>query len=268
MPRANRYYIPGQVWHITHRCHKQEFLLKFRRDRQRWQYWLFESRKRYGLQVLNFMVTSNHIHLLAVDGGDRHVLPRSLQLVASRTGQEYNRRKNRKGAFWEDRYHATAIEDGEHFVRCMTYIDLNMVRAGVVDHPSEWPDCGFHEIQKPRQRYVIIDRQKLAELASVADQDSLGKSHRGWLHELLPYHGKERDEKWSTSVAVGGEQFVTSVKELLGLKATGRRIVNRGAVSELREPITSYKGDFAPGMAGLSAENMHLCDIYNDNLDN
>nr|WP_306793124.1 transposase [Desulfopila inferna] len=99
MPRANRYYIPGQVWHITHRCHKQEFLLKFRRDRQRWQYWLFESRKRYGLQVLNFMVTSNHIHLLAVDGGDRHVLPRSLQLVASRTGQEYNRRKNRKGAF-------------------------------------------------------------------------------------------------------------------------------------------------------------------------
>jgi hypothetical protein len=85
---------------------------------------------------------------------------------------------------------------------------------------------------------------------------------------LLPYHGKERDEKWSTSVAVGGEQFVTSVKELLGLKATGRRIVNRGAVSELREPITSYKGDFAPGMAGLSAENMHLCDIYNDNLDN
>jgi putative transposase len=28
----------------------------------------------------------------------------------------------------------------------MVYIDLNMVRAGVVDHPSEWPDCGYHEI--------------------------------------------------------------------------------------------------------------------------
>jgi len=64
------------------------------------------------VQVLNFMVTSNHTHLLTVDGGDREVLPRSLQLVASRTGQEYNHRKNRKGAFWEDRYHATAIESG------------------------------------------------------------------------------------------------------------------------------------------------------------
>ena len=29
MPRANRHYIPGYVWHITHRCHKKEFLLKF-----------------------------------------------------------------------------------------------------------------------------------------------------------------------------------------------------------------------------------------------
>ena len=32
MARANRHYIPGYVWHITHRCHKKEFLLKFARD--------------------------------------------------------------------------------------------------------------------------------------------------------------------------------------------------------------------------------------------
>jgi REP element-mobilizing transposase RayT len=36
MARANRHYIPGCVWHITHRCHKREFLLRFARDRQRW----------------------------------------------------------------------------------------------------------------------------------------------------------------------------------------------------------------------------------------
>ena len=36
MPRAHRHFLPGHVWHITHRCHKQEFLLKFARDRQNW----------------------------------------------------------------------------------------------------------------------------------------------------------------------------------------------------------------------------------------
>jgi len=84
------------------------------------------------------MVTSNHVHLLVVDDGERDVIPNSLKLVAGRTGQEYNQRKNRKGAYWKDRYHATAVESGDHLARCMVYIDINMVRAGVVDHPSQW----------------------------------------------------------------------------------------------------------------------------------
>jgi putative transposase len=67
MPRANRFFVPGHVWHITHRCHKQEFLLKFVRDRQRWLYWLREASQRHKVSVLNYTVTSNHIHLLVRD---------------------------------------------------------------------------------------------------------------------------------------------------------------------------------------------------------
>ena len=87
MPRAKRYYLPGQVWHITHRCHQKEHLLKFARDRQEWLNWLFQAKKRYGLRVLNYMVTCNHIHLLVIDDGKRDTIPRSLQLIAGRTGQ-------------------------------------------------------------------------------------------------------------------------------------------------------------------------------------
>jgi putative transposase len=72
-----------------------------------------------------------------------------MQLIAGRTGQGYNERKGRHGAFREDRYHATAIETDEHLHRCMVYIDLNMVRAGVVRHPVKWAPRGYHEIQQP-----------------------------------------------------------------------------------------------------------------------
>ncbi len=157
MARANRHYIPGQVWHITHRCHKKEFLLKFARDRRRWLHWVFEAKKRFGLQVLNYAVTSNHIHLLVVDTKP-DVLAKSIQLIAGRTAQEFNQRKNRKGAFWEDRYHATAIDRNEHLVRCLVYIDLNMVRTGVVKHPAEWEMNGYREIQNRPDRYTIIDQ--------------------------------------------------------------------------------------------------------------
>ncbi len=85
MPRANRHYIPGYVWHITHRCHKKEFLLEFGRDRRRWIEWLFQAKKRHGLSTLNYMVTSSHIHLMVSDNGDRDTIPKSIQLIAGRT---------------------------------------------------------------------------------------------------------------------------------------------------------------------------------------
>ncbi len=40
MARAKRHFIPGYIWHITHRCHKREFLLKFSKDRHRYMQWL------------------------------------------------------------------------------------------------------------------------------------------------------------------------------------------------------------------------------------
>jgi putative transposase len=113
MPRANRHFLPGYVWHITHRRHQKPFLLKFPRDRRRYLHWLFAAKKRFGLCVLDFIVTSNHVHLLVKDTGE-DAIAQSMQLIAGRTAQEYNERKNRHGAFWEDRYHATAIEADEH----------------------------------------------------------------------------------------------------------------------------------------------------------
>lgn len=81
--------------------------------------------------------------LLLIDNGARDVIPNTLQLVAERMGQEYNQRKHRKGAFWEDRYHATAVESDDHLIKCLIYIDLNIVRAGAVIHSSEWSRSGY-----------------------------------------------------------------------------------------------------------------------------
>ena len=122
-------------------------------------------------------MTSNHIHLLVKDTGD-YVIPRSLQLMAGRTAQEYNQRKKCKGAFWEDRYHATAVASDEHFLKCLVYIDMNMVRAGVVTHPSSWPHSGYQEIQQPRNRYRIIDLPSLMGLTGYNDIQALQQQHR------------------------------------------------------------------------------------------
>ena len=262
MARANRHYLPGNhIWHITHRCHKREFLLKFARDRRTWLRWLFEAKKRYGLCVLNYMVTSNHIHLLVEDKGEG-MIPRSIQLIAGRTAQDYNRRKKRKGAFWEDRYQATAVQADSHFVQCMLYIDLNMVRAGVVGYPSKWAFCGYNEIQSPPQRYSIIDRKRLMELVGIGVGGELSGTHKGWVDEILMSNESARESKWTESVAVGNNKFIGKVREKLGIRAAGRDIIESGTSHELREPGVSYSYDFGLKNGTLSPENSYFWDFY------
>jgi REP element-mobilizing transposase RayT len=255
MPRASRHYIPGYVWHITHRCHKKEFLLKFGRDRRRWLWWLFEARKRFGLSVLNYTVTSNHIHLVVRDNGDRDVIPKSIQLIAGRTGQEFNLRKKRKGAYWEDRYHATAVETGRHLAQCLVYIDLNMVRAGVVKHPSQWPFGGYNEIQMPKVRYALINYDELKDLLNFNEMDELAESYRGWIEEALKKVRHRRDRKWTESIAVGSESYVTETKERLGFKAKGRVESERDGVYELRDSVVPYNRISGHENAVLRSQN-------------
>jgi len=53
MPRVNRHFLPGYVWHHTRHCYHKTFLLKFARDRRRYLRWVFETLKRFGFPVLN-----------------------------------------------------------------------------------------------------------------------------------------------------------------------------------------------------------------------
>ena len=221
-----------------------------------------EAKRRYGLVILNYMVTSNHIHLLVVDDGNRDVIPRSIQLVAGRTAWEYNQRKRRKGAFWEDRYHATAIETGEHLLQCMVYIDLNMVRAGIVNHPSEWPFSGYEEIQEPRRKCVLIGYERLKELAGIDIYSQFQAVHREWVNATLGQGRSVYDSKWTRSIAVGNMQFIGKVREELGIRATGRDIIRSGTSYELREPGVSYSYDFGLENSTLSPDNTYFWNFY------
>gem|GEM_PF-5338426 len=69
--------------------------------------------------------------------------------------------------------------------RCMVYMDLNMVRAGAVKHPSEWDTCGYNEIQSPKKRYGLIDHNCLVELLGLTSMEALEAAPRDELRGNL-----------------------------------------------------------------------------------
>ncbi len=163
--------------------------------------WLYKAEKKYGLIILNYMVTSNHVHLSVYDHAGDDAVPESIQLSAGKTGQEHNHRKKRAGAFRQDRYHATAVGTGEHLQKCIVYIDLNMVRTGTVNHPSRWLWCGYNEIQKPGRKNILIDYEKLRELAGFDSFDIFQAAHGTWVDYSLANCESKRESQWTESIA-------------------------------------------------------------------
>src|SRR2546428_1465588 len=149
MARAHRLHGGGGIFHITHRCHNRAFLLKFARDRDAYRHLLREALQQFEVCVLDYCLTSNHVHLL-IDAAARTEVSGFMQKVAGEFARAYNRRKSRTNAFWGDNFHATLVGDGQYLWACLRYIELNMVRCGVVTHPSQWEWVGYHEIMGRR----------------------------------------------------------------------------------------------------------------------
>jgi putative transposase len=72
-----------------------------------------------------------------------------------------------------------------------------MVRPGVVNHPGQWKESGFYEIQKPPKRYAIIDLQRLSELSGVADLRDFQRAQGQWVEHGLENGLAVRDDCWS-----------------------------------------------------------------------
>ena len=242
MARANRYILPGQVYHVTHRCHNRAFLLKFARDRDAYRCMLRERLGRFPVSLLGYCLTSNHVHLLLqIQGGDPRILAQFMQTLEGDFAQAYNLRKGRSGAYWSDRYHAVMVERGEHLWRCLRYIDLNMVRAGVVREPAEWAWCGYGELVGLRRRYRVVDLSACAEaLGSAKSVEAMIGRYRETVEAALSQRALAREAVWTESLAVGGEAFV---------RAMAKRIRNRMAVETeqsaddvwcVREPEMPY----------------------------
>ena len=228
MPRANRYIVAGRIYHITHRCHDQAHLLKFAQDRNTYQSMLREHLQNADtLSLLQYCITSNHTHLLVTTRESPEAIASFMQQLEGEFAKAYNRRKKRSGAFWEDRYHATMIDSGEYLWSCMKYIDLNMVRAGVVTHPREWAWTGYQELMGLRKRYRMLDVERLLELLGDSKADKFRKNYDVSIAESIVRHECVREERWTESLAVGGEAFV---KEVSG------RIRNRIQVEVEKDP--------------------------------
>jgi putative transposase len=239
MARANRLRGDGGIFHLTHRCHNRTFLLKFARDRDAYRGLLREHLRHFDVALLDYCVTSNHVHLL-IDAEERLEVGRFMREVASEFARAYNRRKDRSNAFWGDNYHATLVQAGDYLWRCLIYIELNMVRCGVVKHPRDWQWLGYHEMVGSRRRYRLIDLDRLCWRLRASSPEELRKNLLANLEERIAREEVKREPCWTESLAVGSLEFVEKIKPLIVFRRETEVVAAAESVWELRESTVDY----------------------------
>ncbi len=242
MGRANRLRggtTEGGVFHLTHRCHNRAFLLKFSRDRDAYRAKLREHVRRFDVSVLDYCITSNHVHLL-VDAPEKLDVSGFMREVASEFARAYNRRKHRMNAFWGDNYHATLVEDGESLWQCLCYVELNMVRCGMVTHPRDWEWAGYHEIMGLRRRYRLIDVERLCWRLRAGSVEEVRANLMASLAERIARDEVKRQACWTESLAVGSLGFVEKIQPLILSRREMEIVAAADKVWALQEEAAPY----------------------------
>ena len=246
MPRASDYLVEGYTYHLTHRCQNGEFHLRFAGERRAYRKWLFEGVRRHNVPVYAYCVTCNHVHVV-VRADDVEAVGRLMQLAAGSTAKPYNLRKGHLGSVWEHPYHCTMVENGRHLFNCLCYVDLNMVRAGVVEHPEQWRWCGYDELAGLRTRYRILDLEGLLESVGIRDPGEFRDLYRETVRRRIAERSLGREAHWTESVALGSREFVERVQSVhrrrMGFDAREVPVPGPGpqtwAIRESREPYTA-----------------------------
>lgn len=111
----------------------------------------------------------------------------------------YNKKHNHKGTFWTERFKSIIIENGETLINCLAYIDLNAVRAGIVDIPEDYRCCslGYHAQTGNDNDFLSLDFG-LMEFGEL-DADERFRRYRRYVYETgavnKPGKSKVIDEK-------------------------------------------------------------------------
>src|SRR5205085_5692843 len=96
---------------------------------------LFELSEMFRCAVHSYVLMTNHVHLLVTPA--RHDgVSLLMKNLAQRYTQYLNRVLERTGSLWEGRYKSSLVDHGAYLFSCYRYVEMNPVRAGMVDHPG------------------------------------------------------------------------------------------------------------------------------------
>lgn len=137
MPRRPRIKLAGIPQHVVQRGINREPCFFADEDYHCYLHWLEKSADDWHCAIHAYALMTNHVHLLLkAEAGEG--IAKLMQAMGRRYVQYINRSYRRTGSLWEGRYKSSLVQAETYLLTCMRYIELNPVRAGMMNDPGQY----------------------------------------------------------------------------------------------------------------------------------
>jgi putative transposase len=217
MPRRARLRLAGIPLHIIQRGNNRGACFFRDADYGVYLQHLNELSSRYLCEIHAYVLMTNHVHLLLTPR-----LPDAASRMMKHLGQHYvqyvNRVHRRSGTLWEGRFRSSLVQAETYFLRCQRYIELNPVRAGMVESPEAYRWSSFcanalglrNASTTPHAVFIALGEDESSRRSAYLD---LFRS------EIEPEELENIRSSANAGYALGSERFRNEIERALGRRA-------------------------------------------------
>ena len=216
MARPSRQLLPGVAVHVIQRGVNRVPCFRLDAD-----YLVYLSHLRclsakYGCAVHAYCLMTNHVHLLLTPDS-AHSCTSLMRDLGRRYVPYFNSRHERTGTLWEGRFRSCIAESARYVLACYRYVELNPVRAGMVNHPGDYLWSSYAVNSGARSDPFLSQHPEFAALAS--DEAKRHATYRALVSSELeePLLEAIRDAT-NSGYPLASDTFKSSVIASLGWK--------------------------------------------------
>ena len=217
MARQPRIDLAGVPQHLIQRGNNRQACFLADDERRLYLDWLHESAQEYGGSIHAYVLMNNHVHLLAT-GAETGALGRMMQSLGRRYVRYFNSKYGRTGTLWEGRYKSSLVDSDRYLLTCYRYIELNPVRAHIVERPGDYEWSSYRgnasgravSLITPHETYLSLGKTDAARHSAYRKlfADAMGDD------ELKAIRDHVNQGK-----ALGSERFINHVEATLNRRA-------------------------------------------------
>lgn len=173
MPRYARKKSRSNVYHVMLRGIDRMPLFLDNEDRMRFLNSLDRMKKEGEYEIFAYCLMSNHIHLLIKEGKD--TIERSMKRIGVSYSYYFNKKYNRVGHIFQDRFRSEAIEDDGYLLVACRYIHNNPVKGRIVEKASDYLWSSYHDYINYKKKSERVNTRFILQMLSENEANAVNK---------------------------------------------------------------------------------------------